>query len=517
MSWSFLSFLGEPWFVIPWYAVGLAGVWLVIYDVRNHNTVLKPAMKWAWPVIVLFFSVIGIALYFLTARAPGIGELKDEEQKEKAHNEYEKSMWRRVNGASSHCVAGDGFGIMTAMVIARAGGLSFWQEFWFEYVVGFAIGWFVFQRKSMTMMTGDLGKQLAMAFRAELFSMLTVMGGMGAVMTYVTPSVATAQPKPLTAAFWGFGMLGLLVGYVLTFPMNWLLVMIGWKHGMGGEEGATKVERKPAKYGLFATMAALGCAAILLPAWLTLVRERAPIQDEQAATTPAQRANVGQALYGGLRSSIERAHAALQRGDRAGAARMMDATFHAAEVGTYSSPGAFYSALEQIKNARYALQQGQPHQADRHLANALEVLKPAEQATPPFLDLHQYAGATVLDAQGEVIGEVVGVSGDSLELALGGWRDAWGFLDFSSRRHVQVPAGQLAFGPPRAIGMTMVVLPTRASPVASGDRQDRGAPRANCDSVVGARPRSPATGVPDSLDQRSMPSRKPIFSGPNSS
>ena len=42
-----------------------------------------------------------------------------------------------------------------------------------------------------------------MAFRAEFFSMLTVMAGMGAVMTYVTPLVSTSQPKPLTVCVLG--------------------------------------------------------------------------------------------------------------------------------------------------------------------------------------------------------------------------------------------------------------------------------------------------------------------------
>lgn len=34
-------------------------------------------------------------------------------------------------------------------------------------------------------------------------------------------------------AFWGFGALGLIVGFVFTLPVNWVLVAVGWKHGMG--------------------------------------------------------------------------------------------------------------------------------------------------------------------------------------------------------------------------------------------------------------------------------------------
>jgi hypothetical protein len=101
---------------LPWYAAGALGAIFVAHDEATANT---PQ-----------------------------GEAKME-----AHRAYEKSEWRRVDGAVIHCVAGDGLGIMTAMVIARPTGMSFWQEFWFEYAVGFGFGWFIFQLKSMTMMT----------------------------------------------------------------------------------------------------------------------------------------------------------------------------------------------------------------------------------------------------------------------------------------------------------------------------------------------------------------------------
>jgi len=38
VDWGFLSFLAEPWFVIPWYAVGLGGAVLVVRDIRTPNT-----------------------------------------------------------------------------------------------------------------------------------------------------------------------------------------------------------------------------------------------------------------------------------------------------------------------------------------------------------------------------------------------------------------------------------------------------------------------------------------------
>ena len=62
------------------------------------------------------------------------------------------AKWKKVVGADIHCVAGDGLGIITAMVVTRWLGVDFATEFWIEYAVGFAFGWFIFQYWAMRSM-----------------------------------------------------------------------------------------------------------------------------------------------------------------------------------------------------------------------------------------------------------------------------------------------------------------------------------------------------------------------------
>jgi len=230
MNFDFLAFLAAPWFILAWYGAGIVAALWVLYDEYRVNTQVQPALKWAWPIIVVFFSVVGLALYLWTCRPPDIGR-KSGEQEKQAHHEYVSPTFRKVTGSVIHCVGGDGLGIITAMVIARLAGFSFWEEYWFEYAAGFAFGWFIFQYKAMRKMAKP-AMALWMGGRAEFFSMMTVMAGMGAVMGYVTPLVVGEQPRPDTFAFWGFAALGLFVGFVVTYPMNYWLVKIGWKHGM---------------------------------------------------------------------------------------------------------------------------------------------------------------------------------------------------------------------------------------------------------------------------------------------
>ena len=246
---NFLTFMAEPRFAIPWYAVGIAGAAWIVYDGQTANSALNPPLKVCWPILVFFFSVIGLVLYFVTSRPSDIGRHHGHEAKMRRSTEHSKPRWRKVIGSAAHCVGGDGLGIMTAMVAARLLDFTFWQEFWFEYAVGYAFGWFWFQTWAMRLHGNGWLDAVLKGGRAEFFSMLTVMLGMGLVMYYVTPAAVGEQPLPDTYAFWTFGALGLLVGFVFTLPMNWWLVSIGWKHGQGHEHMLKQMDRNMHRSG----------------------------------------------------------------------------------------------------------------------------------------------------------------------------------------------------------------------------------------------------------------------------
>lgn len=233
---SGFSWIVEPWFVAAWYAVGALGAGWMIYDAQHANDALNPPLKACWPIIILFFSVIGIGLYLVTSRPSDIGLYEKGRPKMERFTEYSAPRWRKVVASAIHCVGGDGLGIMTAMVAARLLGFSFWQEFWFEYAVGYAFGWFIFQTWAMRLQGNGWLMSLWMGGRAEFFSMITVMVGMGLAMRLLTPALVGQPPQPDTAAFWMLGAIGLQAGFVLTYPMNVWLVSIGWKHGQGHEK-----------------------------------------------------------------------------------------------------------------------------------------------------------------------------------------------------------------------------------------------------------------------------------------
>lgn len=476
MTFNALSFLAEPGFVLSWYLFGaLAAAW-VIWDLRRVNTPSNITIPRAWPIVVLLFSVLGLALYLATARASGVARAHGAQERQRLHDAGEPSMLRRVNGAVIRCIAGNGLGIMAAMVIARMLELSFWQEFWFEYAVGLAFGCLIFELRSMKLMTSSTARALAMALRAEFFSSLTVMGGMGAVMTWVTPAVVGLQPKPTTVAFWGFGMLGLLVGYVLTFPVTWLMAKVGWIRGMDSSEGACALEQPRRKAALVTAFTALGLAAMALPAWLTVLREQRGAEVVARVILDPRPGTGGAAQHqdmvdDALAVSMQLAQAHLSSGLRERAAAALDDALRASEVLRVARAGPQVQArAEAVRQARRALQNGRADEAARVLAQATRGSAAADwqdvetaqraAATEPSA----YRGVALLNALGAVIGEVRAVEPQRVRVALGGAHDVWGWWDWRPREEAWIAVSELLLGPRRRVGKSFVMLPTADTP-----------------------------------------------------
>ncbi len=231
-----LSFLTNGSFVVPWYASGLTlSIWGV-YDLFYVNTSVNKSLKAGWPIIFIFFSVVGLIFYLFTCRPKGMSFVKSNLNKKvsdkKYHHRYVSSSFSKVTGSVIHCVAGDGLGIMTAMVIGRYMDLSFRSEFAAEYLVGFLFGWILFQYPAMRSMENSRLQALWKGGRAEFFSMITLMSGMLLTAKLIQPGIISSPPLPDTYAFWGIASLALFIGTLITYPMNWWLVSIGWKHGM---------------------------------------------------------------------------------------------------------------------------------------------------------------------------------------------------------------------------------------------------------------------------------------------
>jgi Domain of unknown function (DUF4396) len=203
------------WFLLT--AVALA---FVAIDIRS--TPESPVLKWGFVLVTAYTGVVGAFLYVLGCREPLPG----------LHEQYVAARWRQVLGSTMHCVAGDGIGILAGAVLSSAFGVAGLAEVVLEYVLGFGFGWTIFQALFMRDMSGgSYRRALADTFISELLSMNFLMAGMVPTVMTLRRHIPSAV-DPLNPSFWFVMSMGLLVGFIVAYPMNWWLVAHHLKHGM---------------------------------------------------------------------------------------------------------------------------------------------------------------------------------------------------------------------------------------------------------------------------------------------
>jgi hypothetical protein len=206
--------------MLLWFLLTAAALLFVAIDIRT--TPESPVLKWGFVLVTVYTGVIGAFLYVLGCREPLPG----------LHERYVEARWRQALGSTMHCVAGDGVGILAGAVLASVLGLADLPEMILEYVLGFAFGWAIFQALFMRDMAGGSYRlSLARTFVPELLSMNLLMAGMIPAMMILRTLIASADDA-LMPSFWFVMSMGLIVGSIAAYPMNWWLVTYHLKHGM---------------------------------------------------------------------------------------------------------------------------------------------------------------------------------------------------------------------------------------------------------------------------------------------
>jgi len=117
-------------------------------------------------------------------------------------------------------------------VLSSVLGLGGLSEVGVEYILGFAFGWTIFQALFMRDMAGgSYLSALRRTFMAELLSMNLLMAGMVPTVMALKARIPAAS-DPTAPSFWFVMSMGLLVGFIVAYPMNWWLVAYHLKHGM---------------------------------------------------------------------------------------------------------------------------------------------------------------------------------------------------------------------------------------------------------------------------------------------
>jgi hypothetical protein len=206
--------------ILLWFVLTALSVAFVAIDIRS--TPESPVLKWGFILVAAYTGPFGAFLYVLGCREPLPG----------LHERYVTARWRQVLGSTSHCVAGDGIGILAGAAIGSTFHLSPPTHLALEYVLGFGFGWTIFQSLFMRdMVGGSYSRSLRHTFIPELLSMNALMAGMVPVMTILMSHIFDSD-SPRSPRFWFVMSMALFSGALVGYPMNWWLVVNHLKHGM---------------------------------------------------------------------------------------------------------------------------------------------------------------------------------------------------------------------------------------------------------------------------------------------
>ncbi len=208
--------------LLGWFTLMIVSVAYIAWDVFTktpENTVIK----WAWVLTSLYMGPIALALYILADKEPRPGE----------HERFIAPMWKQALGSTLHCVAGDATGVIIAATVTGLLGLPMWFDMTAEYLLGFALGFFIFQALFMKdMFGGSYLTALKRSFMPEWLSMNTMMAGMFPTMVFFMMGRDMRAMDPRELLYWGVMSLAISVGFVTAYPTNWWLVSKNLKHGL---------------------------------------------------------------------------------------------------------------------------------------------------------------------------------------------------------------------------------------------------------------------------------------------
>lgn len=207
---------------------------LIAWDIfgRGYRQPMK-VMEAVWPITALYLGPLGLLAY------RSWGRVKSARFESEHGPPRERSFATRVAVGASHCGAGCTLGdILATWVVFATGltvaGLALPYEYLFDFTFAFALG-IAFQFWSIRPMRPNLagGEVLRRAVKADTLSLTAFEVGLFGWMAVVQLVLFTSPHLlPTTATYWLMMQIGMVLGFLTTYPVNIWLIRRGIKEAM---------------------------------------------------------------------------------------------------------------------------------------------------------------------------------------------------------------------------------------------------------------------------------------------
>jgi hypothetical protein len=218
--------------IVSWVTVifGVLTALAIAFDVKpnpQHMTI----MNVVWPITGLYLPVLGWLLYADMARRKPMTMSMD---KHAAHGG--RPFWKSVFVSTTHCAAGCVIGdIIGAPIVFWAGWTLFGERLFAEFLVLFVLAYIfgiAFQYLPIrTMRRISRREALIEAIKADTLALTAFEIGLFAWMAFIyfqfVPRSELTSP-----IYWFMMQIGMVLGFIASFPANWYLVRAGVKPGM---------------------------------------------------------------------------------------------------------------------------------------------------------------------------------------------------------------------------------------------------------------------------------------------
>ena len=218
------------WLTIVSRVVVILGLLTALADVTAHPQHMK-IMNVVWPITGLYLPIIGWLLDADMARQKPMSMSGDMRA---AHGGRE--LWKSVFVSTTHCAAGCVIGdIISAQIVFWTGWTLFGSRLFAEFLVLFVLAYIfgiAFQYLTIRAMRRISRRDaLVEAIKAHTLALTAFEIGLFAWIAFIyfqfVPRSELTSPT-----YWFMMQIGMVLGFIASFPANWYLVRAGVKPGM---------------------------------------------------------------------------------------------------------------------------------------------------------------------------------------------------------------------------------------------------------------------------------------------
>jgi hypothetical protein len=208
---------------------------IIIVHLARHPQQMA-IMNVVWPVTALYAGPLGLLIYFNIGGITAKEAMKS--HKNRHHGvSHQKPFWQSVLTGTLHCGSGCALGdLFTANLLlvipVTVFGSKMLGEWAIEYIAAFLIG-IIFQYFAIKPMSNISAKDaLIAALKADTLSLTAWQVGMYGWMAVCNLLIFHTLLKAPAPVFWLMMQIGMLLGLLTAYPVNWWLIKKGIKEAM---------------------------------------------------------------------------------------------------------------------------------------------------------------------------------------------------------------------------------------------------------------------------------------------